>query len=127
MAHAGSSNVNAELKAMYAKFISIKDAEKREKVKVVQFIKEVIIPLMKKQDVLFNAIFQEMYHGGSYFTGLRGNNANEFDLNFLLKLPIIDDSSIELNDDKCHPGFANCAIKRNLVGYITLPKKVSWD
>ena len=59
-----------------------------------------------------------MYHGGSYFTGIRGNNANEFDLNFLLKLPIIDDSSIQLNDDKCHPGYANWAIRGNVQDII---------
>ena len=118
MAQGGSSNSNAVLKEIYAKYISITDAEKRENVKVVEFIKEVMIPLMKKQDILFDAMFHLVYHSGSYYTGLRVNNANEFDLNFLLKLPIIDDSCIQFNEDNCHPGFTNCAIVGNLQDII---------
>ena len=122
MAQGGCNNGNAVLKDIYAKCISIYDVEKKQKDKVVDFVKEVMIPLMKKKDVLFDAMFQEVYHGGSYYTGLRVNNANEFDLNFILKLPIVDDSCIMFDDNKCDPGYASCYLVGSDIKRLLKPR-----
>ena len=108
-------STKAVLKDIYAQYVSIPDEEKKEKVKLVQeFIKFKMIPLMKKRDVLFDFLFQEVYHTGSYFEGLRVNNANEFDINLWLRFPSVEESSLRFDDDGCAPGFATVKIMYNI-------------
>ena len=123
----GKGNLNSSivvLKDIYAKYITISSSEKKEKVTLVEFIKSVLIPLMKKTDVLFGLLFQEIFHTGSYFDGLRVNNANEYDLNILLKLPGIKESSMQFMDDECDPGFATLTLLGDIQQHLNVQQKM---
>ena len=124
MAKNENSNTSAVLKDIYAKFISISEHEKKKKVMLVEFIKNYMIPLMKKTDVLFNLLFQEIFHTGSYFDGLRVNNANEFDLNVLLKIPGLKESAMMFEDTGCDPGFATLTILGNVQEHFDPQQKM---
>ena len=119
-----NSNTCAILKEIYAKSISISDNEKKMKVMLVQFIKNDMISLMKKTDVLFNLLFQEIFHTGSYFDGLRVNNANEFDLNVLLKIPGLKESAMCFEDTGCDPGFTTLTILGNVQEHFDPQQKM---
>ena len=88
MAMENNSNPNMILQDVYFKHISLIQVEKRRKAQFFEFIQSRIIPLMKMKDILFKTMFQEVYHGGSYINGKRANNAYEYDMVLVLKLPI---------------------------------------
>ena len=83
-----------------------------------------MIPSMKKTDALFNLLFQEIFHTGSYFDGLRVNNANEFDLNVLLKIPGLKESAMIFEDTGCDAGFATLTILGNVQEHFDTQQKM---
>ena len=125
MAQNKSDNTIAFLKEIYSNSISISESEKKMKVMLVQqFIKNDMIPIMKRTDVLFNLLYQEIFHTGSYFDGLRVNNANEFDLNVLLKIPGLKESAMLFEDTECDPGFATMKILGNVQDHFDTQEKM---
>ena len=124
MSRRKANNSRAVLKDIYARYISISPAEKKEKVALVEFIKNELIPLMKKKDELFCLLFQEIFHTGSYYDGLRVNNANEYDINILLRLPGIKESSMQFEDDGCDSGFATLTILGNVQDHLQVQQKM---
>ena len=65
---------------------------------------------MRKRDILFDFLFQQVYLEGSYINTHKTYNANECNLSIVLKLPVVDDGYIEFNDNKCDPGFVICIL-----------------
>jgi len=120
-----SNSTIAILKEIYSNSISISESEKKMKVMLVQqFIKNDMIPIMKRTDILFNILYQEIFHTGSYFDGLRVNNANEFDLNVLLKIPGLKESAMHFEDKQCDPGFATLKILGNVQEHFEAQQKM---
>jgi len=120
-----SNNTIAILKEIYSNSISISESEKKMKVMLVQqFIKNDMIPIMKRTDIHFNILYQEIFHTGSYFDGLRVNNANEFDLNVLLKIPGLKESAMLFEDKECDPGFATLKILGNVQEHFDAQQKM---
>ena len=103
-------SVNEVLKDIYYKHISILDPERKTKVRVVEFIGNEMVSLLKKRDKLFELMFQGFYHQSSYINGARSNNSQEYDLILSLRLPLNDDSMVKFTDDRCDPGYATCAM-----------------
>ena len=54
---------------------------------VEKFVKKALIPKMKELDGLFDVLYCDIYHGGSYYDGLRITEPTEFDLDVKLKMP----------------------------------------
>ena len=54
---------------------------------VEQFVKKAFISQIKELDGLFDVLYSHIYHGGSYYDGLRITEPTEFDLNAILKMP----------------------------------------
>ena len=105
---------NDVLNDVYYRHISLLDAEKRNTVEMVEFMKNIMIPLMKKKDILFNSIFDRCYHGGSYINCVRTGNKNECSLYIVLKLPLPDDSCIKFIDNRCDAGFSICSLQGDI-------------
>ena len=105
---------NDVLNDVYYRHISLLDAEKRNTVEMVEFIKNIMIPLMKKKDILFDSIFDRCYHGGSYINCVRTGNKNECSLYIVLKLPLPDDSCIKFIDNRCDAGFSICSLQGDI-------------
>ena len=110
---------NVILKDVHYKYSCLIDDEKKFRIIARKFIKDVMILLMKKNDVLFHEMFQEVCEERSYIDRLRTNNAKECSLAMLLKLPVLDDSSFEYNDKICDPGFTMCALNGKLEDIVT--------
>ena len=51
-----------------------------------QVIKGYIIFLMREEDEVFDKLFKEVHHTGSFYDGLRVGNAKEFDLNLVFDM-----------------------------------------
>jgi hypothetical protein len=68
-----------------------------------QEVKNDLLRLMKQEDPLFAALFQEWYHTGSYYDGLRVGDPREFDLNVMLNLSIF--KPFLIFDTGPKPGF----------------------
>ena len=119
MAKEDMDRANNILKDVYYKYSCLIDDEKRLKINALKFIKDQIIPLMKKKDILFSEMFEEVCEENSFIDRLRTNNAKECSLAMLLKLPILDDSNIEFNDRICDPGFTMCALNGDLEHIVT--------
>ena len=119
MANEHLDRANIILKDVYYKYSCLIDDEKGLKINALKFIKDQIIPLMKKKDILFSEMFEEVCEENSFIDRLRTNNAKECSLAMLLKLPILDDSSIEFKDGICDPGFTMCALNGGLEEIVT--------
>ena len=101
---------NEVLKDAYYKHISLSNTVKRKTADFIRFLNNIFIPLMKKRDILFDFLFQQVYLEGSYINTHKTYNANECNLNIVLKLPVVDDGYIEFTDNKCDPGFVICIL-----------------
>ena len=119
MAMENNKNSNIVLQDVYFKHISLIEVEKRRKAEFFEFIQSRIVPLMKVKDILFTAMFQEVYHGGSYINGKRANNAYEYDMVLILKLPLETASSIAFSDNRCDPGFVTCHLKNDIQNSVS--------
>ena len=72
----------------YKKCIPLDNKLTAQAVEVVeQFVKKALISKMKELDGLFNVLYSRIYHGGSYYDGLRITEPTEFDLNAVLQMP----------------------------------------
>ncbi|KAJ8927933.1 hypothetical protein NQ314_019564, partial [Rhamnusium bicolor] len=75
-----------------------------------------IISMMKDKNVLFRNLYERKFYGGSYYDGIKVGKPEEYDLDFVLNLPLIVEPAVQ-NSDK--PGFVNCIIKE----YMKLLKR----
>ena len=112
-------SANLILKDAHYKYVCLIDDYQKMKLKAIEFIKDVLIPLMKNKDILFHEMFQKVSEENSYIDRLRANNAKECSIAMLLKLPISDDANVEFNDKICDPGFTMCALIGNLEDIVT--------
>ncbi|XP_077546729.1 cyclic GMP-AMP synthase-like receptor [Haemaphysalis longicornis] len=71
---------------------------------VVDDVLEVLIKHMKEQDPLFSKAFKRITYTGSSFEGLRIREADEFDVNLIISLPIRND---EFKLAAVLPGFVS--------------------
>lgn len=55
-----------------------------------------LIHAMQQQSPLFNKTFQRIAWAGSYYKGTRFGQPEEYDLNFVIKLPIKEDLEVIL-------------------------------
>jgi len=105
---ASESDPNRVLKVIYDSFIPIETEQKKQNTQLIQQLikgKTGLVQHLKDEDPIFECLFQEVYHSGSYYDGLRVSNPDEFDLNFKLKLPI-HHTSLVISDAKCAGGYA---------------------
>ena len=59
---------------------------------ILDWLKNDVVDAMKKNDVLFNSLFREIYYSGSYYDGLKIKEPDEFDLNIVLDARKFEDS-----------------------------------
>ena len=74
-----------------------KKEENKDKVGLFKHILETLIVKMKKESTDFDALYQEIYYGGSYFDGL-ALGSSDFDLNIIFKNPDIKIVNLGKND-----------------------------
>ena len=53
-----------------------------------------------RQDELFNVLYRRIMYGGSFYKGTKYGKPEEFDLDFIIKLPI-NYSKITVDNNKC--------------------------
>ncbi|XP_001599348.1 uncharacterized protein LOC100114275 isoform X1 [Nasonia vitripennis] len=82
-------------------------------------VEEVFIPLMK-EDELFNLLYKRIMWGGSYYKGTKYGVPNEFDLDFVLKLPI-DYRNIQIRTNHDNYGYVKLEVDR------TEPMSSNWQ
>ena len=61
---------NEVLKDAYYKHISLSNTVKRKTADFIRFLNNIFIPLMKKRDILFDFLFQQVYLEGSYIIAI---------------------------------------------------------
>ncbi|KAG5307687.1 CGAS synthase, partial [Acromyrmex insinuator] len=99
------------------RFISMpSDDIKRNNELLKPFFKE-LENAMRKQCPLFNKTFQKIEWAGSYYKGTRVGQPEEYDLNFVIKLPF-KEKDLKFNTDR--PGFTKIRIERDSNSYNTL-------
>lgn len=102
------------LKTFVKSQVTISNTDRRRSVEVVQeVVEERLIKCMKKEDPLFNELYQSIYYTGSYYEGLKVNEANEFDLNIRLKLPFRKENVMVIHRGIPH-GFVQYKLDRPL-------------
>ena len=63
---------------IFAKCITLREEERKPMVAIVEkFVKGSLIPMMRDVDPVFNNLFEEVYHTGSYYSVLKVGNARE--------------------------------------------------
>ena len=89
MAQNPNNTAYAVLQEINEKYIKLKGEAISECNQIIKFVKNVMIEQMCQVDPLFNAIFQRVYHTGSFYDGLKVGEPEEYDLNLVLepKLP----------------------------------------
>ena len=93
------------LQEINEKHIKLKGEAISECNQIIKFVKNVMIEQMCQVDPLFNAIFQRVYHTGSFYDGLKVGEPEEYDLNLVLE-PKLPKGTFEIvQDSTCHPGF----------------------
>lgn len=80
-------NTEEVLKTINRDYISLKNEEVKYCNQLLKATLEKMIEQMKKQNSLFNAIYEKTFYGGSYYDDLKVGKPDEFDLDLLLVLP----------------------------------------
>ena len=105
MAQNPNNTAYAVLQEINEKYIKLKGEAISECNQIIEFVKDVMIEQMCQADPLFNAIFQRVYHTGSFYDGLKVGEPEEYDLNLVLE-PKLPKGTFEIvHDSTCHPGF----------------------
>ena len=105
MAQSPNNTAYAVLQEINEKYIKLKGEAISECNQIIKFVKNVMIEQMCQVDPLFNAIFQRVYHTGSFYDGLKVGEPEEYDLNLVLE-PKLPKGTFEIvHDSTCHPGF----------------------
>ncbi|KAJ8936749.1 hypothetical protein NQ318_016120 [Aromia moschata] len=79
-------------------------------------VTEKITNLMKEKDVLFKNMYERKFYGGSYYDGIKVGKPEEYDLDYVLNLPLIVEPVVEASDS---PGFVHVRITE----YMTMLKR----
>lgn len=75
------------LKEIIPKKVTYNENEAKTNMEIMMNILDTMIKAMKEGDPLFKLLYQRRVYTGSYYDGLRITEANEFDLNLVLRLP----------------------------------------
>ncbi|XP_031787423.1 cyclic GMP-AMP synthase isoform X2 [Nasonia vitripennis] len=90
-----------------SEFLTLVEKDRKVSDEHLHAVVQEILKLMK-QDDLFNLMFREIKYVGSYYKGTKYGTPEEFDLNFIIYLPIdYDDIRIDTN----HKNFGFVKIK----------------
>jgi len=114
MGKKAESDPNVVIKAIYDRAVPYDGDRKKRNMEIVERLaKGRLIQYMKEEDPSFKNLFQEIYHTGSYYDGLRVGDPDEFDLNLLLKLPI-STSEVKLDNANCWPCQTRVFIQKKI-------------
>eukprot|EP00794_Sanderia_malayensis_P000178 gene178-791_t len=112
------ADLNEVLNEIYRKDVKLDPEQTQQLTGIFNNFLDLFCQTMKQVDPLFNLLFKNnIYHGGSYYDGLRIGEATKFDLNIILRFPfqhsfiIFDTSSITF-DTSSVPGYAFVGLSR---------------
>jgi len=86
-----------------------KKEDNADKVGLFKHILETLIVKMKKESTDFDALYQEIYYGGSYFDGL-ALGSSDFDLNIIFKSKNLDIKIVNLGRDDPLTNFGHLQV-----------------
>ena len=87
MGNVNSKTLALALDEIYEDCIAISKERSIKPKKLLDFlINSILLPVFQ-DDADFENLYSNVYYTGSFFDGLRVNNPNEFDVNFVLSLP----------------------------------------
>lgn len=66
---------------------------------------------MKDADTLFKSMFERIFHGGSYYDGLKVSKPEEYDLDLVMNLPLVIEPVVEVSNKH---GFVYVKIEQYL-------------
>nr|CAI5833742.1 unnamed protein product [Callosobruchus analis] len=89
------------------KYIALPDYEVKRNNRIVDQVVGKILAAMKKQSPLFKTMFERQFYGGSFYDGIKVGKPIEFDLDFVLNLPVLIKPVVEVGDK---PGFVQVHI-----------------
>ncbi|XP_060520933.1 cyclic GMP-AMP synthase-like receptor [Cylas formicarius] len=95
------------LNGINSKHISLPESETKRNTKILEKLTSTILDHMKQKDVLFGAMFEKNFYGGSYYDNLKVGNPNEFDLDFVMNVPLVVEPKLSCS---VHPGFVKVQI-----------------
>ncbi|XP_018045431.1 PREDICTED: uncharacterized protein LOC108685249 isoform X2 [Atta colombica] len=99
-------------------FISISSDDKKRNNELLQSLFKELEKAMRNQCPLFDKTFRKIEWAGSYYKGTRVGQPEEYDLNFVIKLPFKEK---DLKFDTDRPGFTKiCIVGRDKNSYTTL-------
>ncbi|KAF7988625.1 hypothetical protein HCN44_001198 [Aphidius gifuensis] len=94
-------------------FVTLKDDEIKKNNLMLNEVIESLIEAMKTKDDLFKTIYNRIMYTGSHYKGTKVGKPEEFDLDLILKLPVVYDG-IKIEDVKERPGFARIIIDSSI-------------
>ena len=83
MAFSRKETADDALREINENLIKLNDEDIKQSNQIIDWLKFDVVNEMKK-DQLFNLLFREIYYSGSFYDGLKIENPNEFDLNFVM-------------------------------------------
>ncbi|KAF2897520.1 hypothetical protein ILUMI_08658 [Ignelater luminosus] len=111
------------LHKIHKNYISLPNKDVKRNNNVVKQVLQTLIKKMKKVDSLFKTCFTEVFYGGSFYDGLKIGKPDEFDLDFLLKLPANAQPCLDVSH---LPGFVQVQLK-NFENFQKTPEAKSWS
>jgi len=103
-------NASQVLREIDKEFIRLDENDIRKSNLVMDYIRNNVIPEMKKRDELFNILYQDIYYGGSFYKGLKIGTPDEFDLNIELNSDLIASITQFVQGDD--PGYVKMEVIR---------------
>ncbi|VEN43689.1 unnamed protein product [Callosobruchus maculatus] len=95
------------LNTINRKYIALPEHEVKRNNRIVDQVVGDILMAMKKQNPLFKTMFERKFYGGSFYDGIKVGKPIEFDLDFVLNLPVLIKPVVEVGDK---PGFVQVRI-----------------
>ncbi|KAF2897521.1 hypothetical protein ILUMI_08659, partial [Ignelater luminosus] len=96
------------LHKIHKNYISLPNKDVKKNNGVLKQVLWRLINKMKKVDTLFKTCFTTVFYGGSFYEGLKVGKPDEFDLDFLLKLPKNTQPSLDISNI---PGFVQVQLQ----------------
>ncbi|KAF6200520.1 hypothetical protein GE061_004963 [Apolygus lucorum] len=86
--------------------VAMNEVDKSASIKITLMVLDELIKKMKEASKLFEWLFNRITYVGSYFDGLRVKEATEFDINVVLKLPLLYDK-VKIRRTAKYPGYVD--------------------
>ncbi|XP_033222613.1 uncharacterized protein LOC117176471 [Belonocnema kinseyi] len=114
-------------------FVTVTQKNKQTNSAHLNFLMECILPIMKEEDETFKRLYNSIQYGGSFYKGTKISNAEEYDLDLIIKL---QETPLKVEMSKNKPGYVKIKLQdphvdvwKNYHGqsWLAIPKPLNGD